>query len=525
MGALVDYWYYTGDPKWNEVAEEGLLFQAGPNNDYMPPNQTMTEGNDDQGFWGMAAMSAAECRFQNPPHDKPQWLALAQAVFNTQAARWETQECGGGLRWQIFTWNNGYDYKNSISQACFFNIAARLARYTGNQSYADWADKTWDWMTTIELINLDTYYVYDGAHTANCSEMTPYQWTYNAGAFLLGAAAMFNYSTGVTQARWRERLDGLLNGTMIFFTGDDKNIMTEVACEPVDRCNLDQQSFKAYLARWMAATTQLAPWTHDRIRPLLAASAISATSSCKGGSNSRMCGLRWNETGKWDGSQGVGQQMAAMELVLANMVGVAEAPVTNKTGGISVGDPGAGGTDVGRTDPFSVVHGGQPVTKASSAGAYICTVVAILGLLAGCVFVLTEEGTEKRMTASELFAALTQCGGWRRSASSEDNASGRSRPGGPILMKDMDGVIVIETHESLPQSVGERYRPSAGRAMGDAVAMKPRTTRPDTSAYWSPASPSSAGELPCRKERDEGLPHSRAMLPRAARRKETKQFV
>lgn len=48
MGALIDYWYYTGDDRWNDVAKEGLLWQTGINKDYMPPNQTMTEGNDDQ---------------------------------------------------------------------------------------------------------------------------------------------------------------------------------------------------------------------------------------------------------------------------------------------------------------------------------------------------------------------------------------------------------------------------------------------------------------------------------------------
>ncbi|EGS22769.1 uncharacterized protein CTHT_0012440 [Thermochaetoides thermophila DSM 1495] len=87
MGSLIDYWYYTGDTRWNDIVEEGLLFQVGPNNDYMPPNQTLTEGNDDQGFWGMAVLSAAEYKFKDPPRDKPQWLALAQAVFNSQAAR------------------------------------------------------------------------------------------------------------------------------------------------------------------------------------------------------------------------------------------------------------------------------------------------------------------------------------------------------------------------------------------------------------------------------------------------------
>lgn len=48
MGALIDYWYYTGDTRWNQITQEGLLFQVGPDDDYMPPNQTMTEGNDDQ---------------------------------------------------------------------------------------------------------------------------------------------------------------------------------------------------------------------------------------------------------------------------------------------------------------------------------------------------------------------------------------------------------------------------------------------------------------------------------------------
>lgn len=45
-----------------------MLWQVGPDQDYMPPNQTKDEGNDDQGFWGMAAMSAAELDYPiNPP--------------------------------------------------------------------------------------------------------------------------------------------------------------------------------------------------------------------------------------------------------------------------------------------------------------------------------------------------------------------------------------------------------------------------------------------------------------------------
>jgi mannan endo-1,6-alpha-mannosidase len=353
----------------------------------MPPNQTMTEGNDDQGFWAMAAMSAAECQFPDPPPNKPQWLALAQAVFNTQAARWEEQDCGGGLRWQIFPWNNGYNYKNSISQACFFNIAARLARYTGNQSYAEWAERTWDWMVATGLLNLKNYYIYDGMHIENCSRITPYQWTYNAGAFLLGAAALYNFSNESSQAEtWRERVDGLLNGSLIFFTGENaNNIMAEVACEPVGLCDLDQQSFKAYLSRWMAATTKWAPWTYDRVKPLLEASALAAVETCTGGDNGRMCGLKWSER-KWDGTVGVGQQMAAMEVVLANIIRDSRPPVTEGDGGTSVGDPGAGGEDLGRKTPAF-----RRVSSAERAGAYILTVLAVVGVVVGSMFVLVDE--------------------------------------------------------------------------------------------------------------------------------------
>jgi mannan endo-1,6-alpha-mannosidase len=40
---LIDYWYLTGDDAHNVVVDQALLFQTGPNNDYMPPNQTKSE--------------------------------------------------------------------------------------------------------------------------------------------------------------------------------------------------------------------------------------------------------------------------------------------------------------------------------------------------------------------------------------------------------------------------------------------------------------------------------------------------
>lgn len=152
-----------------------------------------SQGNDDQGFWALSAMSAAEKNFPDPPADQPQWLALAQGVFNSQALRWDNLTCGGGLRWQIYTFNAGYGYKNTISNGCFFQLAARLARYTGNATYAEWAEKTYEWTASIGLLSKD-YKLFDGSDsTLNCSELNHIQWTYNAGIFLAGAAYMYNF--------------------------------------------------------------------------------------------------------------------------------------------------------------------------------------------------------------------------------------------------------------------------------------------------------------------------------------------
>jgi mannan endo-1,6-alpha-mannosidase len=140
----------------------------------------------------MSAMTAAELNFTNPSAGQPQWLGLAQGVYNTQLARFDN-ECGGGLHWQAYKFLNGYSYKNSIANGCFFNIASRLAVYTGNASYAATAESTWDWMTAVGFID-ENYMVYDGADTSNnCTDINKAQFSYNAGVFLLGAATMYNY--------------------------------------------------------------------------------------------------------------------------------------------------------------------------------------------------------------------------------------------------------------------------------------------------------------------------------------------
>nr|POE93459.1 mannan endo-1,6-alpha-mannosidase dcw1 [Quercus suber] len=46
FNSLINYWYYTGDTTYNDIVEQGMLFQVGPLKDYMVPNQTSSEGKD-----------------------------------------------------------------------------------------------------------------------------------------------------------------------------------------------------------------------------------------------------------------------------------------------------------------------------------------------------------------------------------------------------------------------------------------------------------------------------------------------
>ena len=318
--------------------------------------------------------------FPDPPKGKPSWLALSQAVFNLQANRWDKTHCNGGLRWQIFPWNKGYDYKNSISVGSFFQVAARLARYTGNETYSKWADISYDWMIGTDLFTKD-YRIYDGANIAeNCSVVAKYQWTYNVGTFLMGAANMYNITKGPTQQKWRTRVEGLLNGSEVFFPKEHGgNIMVEVACEPKASCNYDQPSFKAYLSRWMAATTQLAPWSYDYIKPKLRDSANGAAGQCSGGEDGETCGRFWYTT-KWDGKKGVGEEMSALSVIQSNLITRVKAPVTQQKGGTSIGNPSAGSQGDHPqtvTDPYE----GHPVRVVDKAGAGVLTGVVIIGVL------------------------------------------------------------------------------------------------------------------------------------------------
>lgn len=394
-GCLMDYWYYTGSTQYNSLVMDAMMFQTGPYNDYMPPNETSQEGNDDQIFWGFAAMTAAEYKFPNPPSDKPQWLELAQGVWNSQQLRWNTQYCGGGLRWQIFEFDTGYDYKNTPSNGGFMNLGARLYAYTGNKTYGDWATKTWDWMAEHKYIGgYKNYSIFDGAEIAtNCTQVNPVQWTYSDGMLLNACAVMYNitgddlwrqralgiWESGLVstfKSQYRKLMDTTNTSNQVFFNKDQ--IMFEAACEPYDHCDNDQLSFKAPFARFIAASTKWLPELYPLAQPYLQASAIGAAEQCDGsgsGVDGYACGMKWTQGTKWDGTFGFGQQFDALEIIQGLLIQQAADPVTADKGGISHGNPSTG--TGGDTIPGPPVDS-MPITTASRAGAGVLTAFVII---------------------------------------------------------------------------------------------------------------------------------------------------
>lgn len=156
--------------------------------------------------------------------------------------------------------------------------------------------------------------------------------------------------------------------------------MYEVACETGGKCNVDQRSFKAYLARWMAASTKMAPYITDQVMIKLSTSAMAAAKQCVGTAgliNGAACGIKWTQA-DWDGSSGVGEQMSALEVIQSNLIGRVPGPVTETTGGTSKGDPGAGTHGDAPTGPVP-----GKITVGDKVGASFLTMLILVGVLGG----------------------------------------------------------------------------------------------------------------------------------------------
>ena len=302
-------------------------------------------------WWAFAAMAGAEYQFPQIP-SSPAYLVIAQTVFEIMKSRLanDTTACGGGLRWQSDPSNAGYDYKNAIANGMLFQLAGRLARYTGDASYISTAEEIWSWSKSVGIIDKD-YNVYDGAHISSGCAIATDQWSYNVAVYLHGAAALYNYTSSDT---WRTATTGLLDSLQRTFTyphSNASNVLFEFKCEADASCDPDQVAFKAYDSRWLGKTAVLAPYVEDQVLDILKASANGALESCQ---DIQTCGARWY-LDSYDGEAGFGAQTSVWEVVLALLAPASRAPISTASNGFinSNPDPPSASSSVASSLPSS----------------------------------------------------------------------------------------------------------------------------------------------------------------------------
>jgi mannan endo-1,6-alpha-mannosidase len=228
--------------------------------------------------------------------------------------------------------------------------------------------------------------VYDGGHVeANCTDINKATFSYNAAIYTQGAAFMYNFTES---DEWKDRLDNLIDATIDEFFPDD--IAFEVNCETHQgACSPDMLSFKGYVHRWLAVVTQIAPHTQEKLRPILRTSAEAAARQCTGGESGRACGFYWSG-GEFvdvavDKTSGAGEAMNVLAAVSSLLIDEADPPATNTTGGISQGNPNAGGAGNNGQEPL------KPITTGDRAGAAILTILILGGAISMFVWMSMFE--------------------------------------------------------------------------------------------------------------------------------------
>jgi mannan endo-1,6-alpha-mannosidase len=348
---LIEYSHLTGDTQYDSIVSEGIQGQLGEDYAFMPMNQTKVITNEDQTLWALAALTAAEVDFPKP-QDRS-WVEYAADVFDVHVLRWDDESCDGGLRWAIFTFQSGYDYKSTSANADFFLLAARLAKFTGNETYSEWADKSFTWAKDTGLIS-DDYHVYDGARaTDDCGKITKYQWTYHHAVYTEGSAIMQNivstshydllrqrtnnHEQTDGKQQWTDALQGFVNSSDTFFQND---ILTETACEDKGNCDIDMRAYKGIAARSYARAVIAAPTIAKPLTQKLEASAKAAAGACNGDSKDVKCSLAWAnpDGGNWTAASASNGNMNEVFDALQVVQGLLFSPATSNGTGSGNGD-------------------------------------------------------------------------------------------------------------------------------------------------------------------------------------------
>lgn len=179
-------------------------------------------------------------------------------------------------------------------------------------------------------------------------------------------------------------MTGLIKTSNQFFPASGGNqILSDITCEPINKCDRNQKTFKAYFTGWLGFMSLIVPAnvTAD-VMGKFKVSAVAAGQQCSGGSDGKHCGIRWTKKAEWDGTMGLEQQMSVLGVLNAVMFPFkAEGPYNADNGGISRSDPHGGSNTKDSVGP-------GPITTGDRVGAGILTALLVILWVGAVTFML-----------------------------------------------------------------------------------------------------------------------------------------
>jgi mannan endo-1,6-alpha-mannosidase len=169
-------------------------------------------------------------------------------------------------------------------------------------------------------------------------------------------------------------MSGLMKTSDQFFPDSASNqVISDITCEPTNKCDRNQKTFKSYFTSWLGFMSLIVPTnTTAEMMARFKSSAVAAGQQCSGGTDGKHCGVRWTKRTEWDGSSGLEQEMAVLGVLNAVMVPFsAQGPFNTDNGGKSQSDP-HGGRNTDDT------LGPGPITTGDKVGAGILTAIFVI---------------------------------------------------------------------------------------------------------------------------------------------------
>ena len=197
---------------------------------------------DDEGWWALAWIKAYDLT-QNP-----QYLTIAQSIFQDMTYGWDNGTCGG------LWWDKGHTAINAIENELLISVAAHLANRVngqGKSTYVKWAKNTWDWFQASGMINVRCS-INDGIDIKTCKNNLGQAWSYNQGVILGGLVEL---SKLTANSSYLDTATKIANAA-INRLGDAKHVIRE-PCEP--NCGSDGPQFKGIFMRNLQMLQQAAP--------------------------------------------------------------------------------------------------------------------------------------------------------------------------------------------------------------------------------------------------------------------------